>query len=262
MGVPAVDLHGNLSQNARERNLEAFTTGTVRVLVATDIAARGIHVDDVDLVVHVDPPAEHKAYLHRSGRTARAGSGGTVVTIMLSEQRGDVRQLLRAAKISARPQPPAGALVDQLVGQEAPRVAPENAPAAAARRPAPQGQRRPGKGRPGARRASGGGQRPARGRGGRDRNASATGGSRSSQRSGTAGGGARDNRPGGRGTARPAGSAVAYSTSSAPASSLTTSGMQASWAGASTATSGAEGNRRRGRRPRRADRPAGAPGNR
>ena len=90
-GIPAVDLHGNLSQSARERNLEAFSSGAVRVLVATDIAARGIHVDDIELVVHVDPPAEHKAYLHRSGRTARAGSGGDVVTIVLPEQRGDVR---------------------------------------------------------------------------------------------------------------------------------------------------------------------------
>ena len=75
-GIPAVELHGNLGQSARERNLAAFSDGTVRVLVATDIAARGIHVDDIELVVHVDPPAEHKAYLHRSGRTARAGAGG------------------------------------------------------------------------------------------------------------------------------------------------------------------------------------------
>ena len=88
-GIPAVDLHGNLSQNARERNLDAFSSGEVRVLVATDIAARGIHVDDVELVVHVDPPAEHKAYLHRSGRTARAGSAGDVVTVVLPEQRRD-----------------------------------------------------------------------------------------------------------------------------------------------------------------------------
>ncbi|WP_432806435.1 DEAD/DEAH box helicase [Microbacterium neungamense] len=77
-GIPAVDLHGNLSQNARERNLAAFgaapDAGGVRVLVATDVAARGVHVDDVELVVHVDPPVEHKAYLHRSGRTARAGA--------------------------------------------------------------------------------------------------------------------------------------------------------------------------------------------
>jgi superfamily II DNA/RNA helicase len=66
-GIPAVELHGNLSQGVRERNLAAFTDGTTRVLVATDIAARGIHVDDIALVVHVDPPTEHKAYLHRSG---------------------------------------------------------------------------------------------------------------------------------------------------------------------------------------------------
>ena len=75
-GIPAVDLHGNLSQPQRDRNLAAFGAGDVRVLVATDVAARGVHVDDVQLVVHVDPPMEHKAYLHRSGRTARAGRRG------------------------------------------------------------------------------------------------------------------------------------------------------------------------------------------
>jgi superfamily II DNA/RNA helicase len=68
-GVPSVDLHGNLSQPARDRNLAKFAACDVMVLVATDIAARGVHVDDVELVVHIDPPAEHKAYLHRSGRT-------------------------------------------------------------------------------------------------------------------------------------------------------------------------------------------------
>jgi prevent-host-death family protein len=73
-GVPTVELHGNLSQNARTRNLDAFHSGAATTLVATDIAARGIHVDDVALVVHADPPVEHKAYLHRSGRTARAGA--------------------------------------------------------------------------------------------------------------------------------------------------------------------------------------------
>ena len=120
-GIPAVDLHGNLAQGARERNLEAFSSGAVRVLVATDIAARGIHVDDIELVVHVDPPAEHKAYLHRSGRTARAGSGGDVVTIVLPEQRGDVRQLTRAAKITATPKPvfPGDATLTRLVGEVA-----------------------------------------------------------------------------------------------------------------------------------------------
>ena len=141
-GVPAVDLHGNLGQGARERNLAAFSSGSVKVLVATDIAARGIHVDDVELVVHVDPPAEHKAYLHRSGRTARAGSGGDVVTVMLPEQRGDMRDLTRKAKISARPQQvvPGDATVSALVGEVAAYVKP--APAPAPQQPSRKGQAR------------------------------------------------------------------------------------------------------------------------
>ncbi|WP_210503175.1 DEAD/DEAH box helicase [Nocardioides xinjiangensis] len=98
-GVPSVELHGNLSQNARTRNMEAFHSGTATTLVATDIAARGIHVDDVALVVHADPPVEHKAYLHRSGRTARAGNEGTVITLMTDEQVRDVRDLTRQAGI-------------------------------------------------------------------------------------------------------------------------------------------------------------------
>jgi superfamily II DNA/RNA helicase len=102
-GIPSVDLHGNLSQGARDRNLLAFSSGKARVLVATDVAARGVHVDDVELVVHVDPPTEHKAYLHRSGRTARAGSAGDVVTLTLPEQRRDMSQLLRKASIKATP---------------------------------------------------------------------------------------------------------------------------------------------------------------
>lgn len=103
-GTESVDLHGNLSQNARVRNLEAFSSGTAPVLVATDIAARGIHVDDVGLVIHADPPAEHKAYVHRSGRTARAGAVGTVVTIASDGQVKEVRSLLRAAGVSAAEQ--------------------------------------------------------------------------------------------------------------------------------------------------------------
>ncbi|HET7356948.1 MAG TPA: DEAD/DEAH box helicase [Nocardioidaceae bacterium] len=99
-GVPTVELHGNLGQTARTRNLEAFQSGDASALVATDIAARGIHVDDVTLVVHADPPSEHKAYLHRSGRTARAGNAGIVVTLMTSEQVRDVRALTRAAGIA------------------------------------------------------------------------------------------------------------------------------------------------------------------
>jgi superfamily II DNA/RNA helicase len=101
-GVSAVELHGNLAQNARTRNLAAFSTGDARTLVATDIAARGIHVDDVALVIHADPPAEHKAYLHRSGRTARAGASGTVVTLMTDDQVADVRELTRQAGINPK----------------------------------------------------------------------------------------------------------------------------------------------------------------
>lgn len=101
-GVPAVELHGNLSQGARTRNLEAFSDGTAKTLVATDIAARGIHVDDIALVIHADPPIEHKAYLHRSGRTARAGAEGTVVTLMTDDQVRDVRDLTRKAGIAPK----------------------------------------------------------------------------------------------------------------------------------------------------------------
>ncbi len=100
-GVTAVELHGNLSQGARTRNMEAFHSGKATAMVATDIAARGIHVDDVALVVHADPPVEHKAYLHRSGRTARAGNDGTVITLMTNEQVRDVRTLTRMAGIKA-----------------------------------------------------------------------------------------------------------------------------------------------------------------
>ena len=125
-GVPSVDLHGNLSQPARDRNLAAFSSGDARVLVATDIAARGVHVDDVELVVHVDPPVEHKAYLHRSGRTARAGSAGDVVTVVLPEQRRDTQQLLRKAGITAQPQQVRAdsESVLELVGEIAPHQEP------------------------------------------------------------------------------------------------------------------------------------------
>ena len=135
-GIPAVELHGNLSQNARERGLQAFADGKVRVMVATDIAARGIHVDDIDLVVHVDPPAEHKAYLHRSGRTARAGNEGDVITLVLPEQRRDFQAMARAAKITAQPSSvqSGDAQVMALVGSQAAPIAPSEAPSAASRK--------------------------------------------------------------------------------------------------------------------------------
>ena len=100
-GIHAQGLHGDKGQGARTRALEGFASGETPVLVATDIAARGIDVDDVSLVVHVDPPAEHKAYLHRAGRTARAGTSGTVVTLVMDDQAKEVSQLLRKAGVDA-----------------------------------------------------------------------------------------------------------------------------------------------------------------
>ncbi len=139
-GVPAVELHGNLAQGARERSLKAFSDGDVRVMVATDIAARGIHVDEIGLVVHVDPPAEHKAYLHRSGRTARAGHDGDVVTLVLPEQRRDFQVIARAAKIGVHPTPTHASdpQLLALAGERAEPIAPDQAPQAAARRGTPQ----------------------------------------------------------------------------------------------------------------------------
>lgn len=101
VGINAEGLHGDKSQGARTRALDGFSSGATPVLVATDIAARGIDVDDVSLVVHIDPPAEHKAYLHRAGRTARAGTAGTVVTLVMDEQAKEVAQLMRKAGVDA-----------------------------------------------------------------------------------------------------------------------------------------------------------------
>ncbi len=138
-GIPAVDLQGNLSQNARDRNLAALADGSVKVLVATDVAARGVHVDDIDLVVHMDPPADHKAYLHRSGRTARAGASGDVVTLMTPDQRSEVKQLLRRAGIQAAPQrvTAASPAVADLVGERAEHVAPRAGGPGSGNPPAP-----------------------------------------------------------------------------------------------------------------------------
>ncbi|MFI2702215.1 DEAD/DEAH box helicase [Cellulosimicrobium composti] len=226
-GVPAVDLHGNLGQGARERNLEAFSSGAVKVLVATDIAARGIHVDDVELVVHVDPPAEHKAYLHRSGRTARAGSEGVVVTVMLPEQRGDVRDLTRKAKITAQPKPvaPGDATIKGLVGEVAQYVRPADITP-------PQTQAKRG-------------------------TASSNGGSRASRR-GRGQGGQGGGRPavqGGRPAAQGTGTTAQRGQGGQRASGAGQGGGRAA-AGAGNGTSGQPAGRRRGGRGR-AQRPAG-----
>ena len=189
-GIPAVDLHGNLSQGARDRNLAAFSDGDVRVLVATDVAARGVHVDSVELVVHVDPPTEHKAYLHRSGRTARAGSAGEVVTIMTPEQRKDTQTLLRKAAIKVTPQKVTAEspVVTELVGEIAPHVepkpkeTPEHAPG---RRRSSQ-RRRGGRGTGGGGRSEGSRSEGSRGggrssEGNRSENGRSAGGNRGGQ---------------------------------------------------------------------------------
>ena len=176
-GVPAVEMHGNLAQNARTRNLAAFSDGTANTMVATDIAARGIHVDDVTLVVHADPPVEHKAYLHRSGRTARAGASGTVVTLMTDEQVSDVRDLTRKAGI--KPTTTRLAVGHPLLTEVAPGVrslVPVSQRVAPVATPAPSA---PG---PGRRRAASAGASAGAPRGGSrsGRNGSSAGGSRSS----------------------------------------------------------------------------------
>jgi superfamily II DNA/RNA helicase len=138
-GIPAAELHGDLTQGARERNLASFTAGAVRVIVATDIAARGIHVNGIDLVIHADPPAEHKAYLHRSGRTARAGAAGTVITLQARAQAADVRALLRKAGVVplTAAVTPGSPLLRSIAGEPAaPVTLPAARPAAIAAAPA------------------------------------------------------------------------------------------------------------------------------
>ena len=126
-GVPAARLHGDLNQNQRNRNLERFTKGACRVLVATDVAARGIHVDDVALVIQVDPPEEYKTYLHRSGRTGRANKEGTVITLIPRSRRRRLEDLLRRAERDGifSEVRPTSELLEQLAGPIAPAPAPE-----------------------------------------------------------------------------------------------------------------------------------------
>ncbi|MBF4568283.1 DEAD/DEAH box helicase [Plantibacter sp. VKM Ac-2880] len=196
-GIPAVDLHGNLSQVARDRNLAAFSAGTAKVLVATDVAARGVHVDDVELVIHVDPPTEHKAYLHRSGRTARAGSAGDVVTLAIPGQMDDLKKLLRKAEINVTPQAVTATspAVLELIGDVAAYVKP--APRAAVQ---PQG----GGGGGRSQGANAQRKRAARdgnglGNGHRDRDGARAGASRDGapREGGQGGGGRRGGRPAG-----------------------------------------------------------------
>lgn len=122
VGIRAEALHGGKAQNQRTRVLERFKTGRTPVLVATDVAARGIHVDGIDLVVHVDPPADHKDYLHRAGRTARAGEKGTVVAIVLPNQKRTFRRLTGMAGVDAKAVPvrPGDEKLSTITGAKAP----------------------------------------------------------------------------------------------------------------------------------------------
>ncbi|WP_298181004.1 DEAD/DEAH box helicase [Saccharomonospora sp.] len=156
-GVPAGALHGGKTQGQRNRVLTDFRTGRMPVLVATDVAARGIHVDGISLVLHVDPAADHKDYLHRAGRTARAGASGTVVTLVTREQRRTVRRMLERAGV--RPQytvvAPGDAELARITGARTPTGLPvperistrrQPRPAHSRRRPAPARGGRPQRG--------------------------------------------------------------------------------------------------------------------
>ena len=118
-GIPAVALHGDLNQAKRTRNLQKLTAGKVSVLVATDVAARGIHVDDIDLVVQADAPDEYKTYLHRAGRTGRAGNSGRVVTLVAKQRQRRMRELLDRAEIDApfEPARPGDEIVEEIAGR-------------------------------------------------------------------------------------------------------------------------------------------------
>ena len=153
-GIPAVDLQGNLSQNQRDRHLAVFAEGLVRVLVATDVAARGIDISDVALVVQTEPPEDPKSFLHRSGRTARAGEEGDVVTLVLPNQKRAAHMMLRKAGIHAKAEDvnPASPVLDEIVGEAAELQEGWSMPE-------PEQQKRKGRGR-----GRGRGQRSGRGR--------------------------------------------------------------------------------------------------
>jgi superfamily II DNA/RNA helicase len=137
-GVNAAAIHGDRNQNQRQRALDAFAAGHPRVLVATDVAARGIHVDGIELVVHFDPPNDHKDYLHRSGRTARAGATGLVVTLAMREQIREIQRLHDAAGVQpARHHVSAGHPVVREIATTGTPVPPPSP--AAERRPRPAG---------------------------------------------------------------------------------------------------------------------------
>ncbi|WP_219419252.1 DEAD/DEAH box helicase [Pseudonocardia nigra] len=162
-GIAAGALHGGKAQNARNRAISEFKEGRTPVLVATDVAARGIHIDDVSLVVHVDPPADPKDYLHRAGRTARAGDSGTVVTMVTPTERRDVDRLTRLAGVRAHNTEvlPGDADLVRITGARQPSGVPIVEPPKPAQNPRGSGRRSrgAGQGRGGPSRRPGGSRR-------------------------------------------------------------------------------------------------------
>ncbi|MFD4478760.1 DEAD/DEAH box helicase [Streptomyces sp. NPDC058471] len=217
-GVRASGLHGGRSQPQRNRTLDQFKTGQVTALVATNVAARGIHVDDLDLVVNVDPPTDHKDYLHRGGRTARAGESGSVVTLVLPDEKREMARLMSDAEISpkmARVKSTDEELA-RITGAREPSGVPVVVEVPQQQQAAPQrGRRRPaGQGGGGQRRSRPQGQSSSQGQGqsqgGQSRGQSQGGQSRSQSQGGgrpSAGGGAAGGGRARRGGGRPSGGA-------------------------------------------------------
>jgi superfamily II DNA/RNA helicase len=245
VGVRAAALHGGRSQPQRTRTLEQFKNGQVTALVATNVAARGIHIDDLDLVVNVDPPTDHKDYLHRGGRTARAGGSGSVVTLVLPAQKRDVTRLMSDAGIRPRTArvTSGDAELVTLTGAREPSGAPVTIEVPQPAAPTASGSARktgakPGR-RSGRRGRNGGGPGAAAGA------ATATGGRGPDRRAAAGTAADASSEAGGRGSARRAGSAGA--TGGAAGTGGRGSGRRAA-AGAATGNSSgkdARGSRRR-----------------
>ncbi|WUV45153.1 DEAD/DEAH box helicase [Nocardia vinacea] len=276
-GIAAGALHGGKAQNNRVRTLAAFADGMTPVLVTTDVAARGIHVDGISLVVHVDPPAESKAYLHRAGRTARAGEDGVVVTLVTEEERAEVEKMTRKAGVDVdgvQVRPGDRRLI-QITGAKQPSGVPIVA-ANSAVTVSDEGELEVGK----SSRRSGGPGSGGRGRGTRSGGASSAGaGRRSAGASGRAGGAKKSSAGSSSSTAtssrrgvgtsgRAAGSTKAAATRSAGSGSAARSTSASHGTGATSGRGAASGHTAAtsgdtpGRARRRAGRAQGVPGSR
>ena len=192
-GIGAVALHGDRSQAQRERALRSFTRGEVGVMAATDVAARGIHVDNVAVVLHFDPPADDKDYIHRSGRTARAGAGGSVISFVTPEKAKAVKSLQRSLGVDINSTEPK--VLDLPKGEPAPK------PRAERPDPRPAGRRSSGERSHGPAGHRGGNRRRGPGQGGSA--SSEAGSSRSNSRPSSGSGSRSASRPGGRPGATP-----------------------------------------------------------